>query len=160
MCITHTCKTARQNYNWRGTCVSRAIMYACAQTNMPLNFELCKLMHEKAMAEGNAALVYECPLCHTFCTSDYRLWLSHLGQVHRNEPSFRVMYGYRGCAETKKSYSSLYSHVYRKHPELVRKRSRVSTEEDPLPNFSSFCEANDEMVPLQFSGMLLHLIAN
>lgn len=63
---------------------------------------------------------------------DYRQWLSHLGLVHRNDPSFVVTCGYNGCSETKKSYSALYSHVYRKHTELVRKRGQSSlVEENP-----------------------------
>ena len=40
------------------------------------------------------------------------------------------MCGYNGCSETKRSYSALYSHVYRKHPELVRKRGQSSLVEE------------------------------
>ena len=97
--------------------------------------------------------VYQCPLCHTFSTSAYRLWLSHLGQVHRNESSFRVMCGYHGCAETKSSYSSFYSHVYRKHPELIRKRCQAPcSDEDTLSHFPSTCETTDNTVDSELSG--------
>ena len=102
------------------------------------------------------AQVYECPLCRTFSTSTYRLWLSHLGQVHRNDSSFRVMCGYEGCAETKRSYSSLYSHIYRKHPELIRKRHQtVCTDEEDLPQFSSPFETTDGTVDSDLSSTKL-----
>lgn len=97
--------------------------------------------------------VYQCPLCGTFSTSAYRLWLSHLGQVHRNDSSFRVMCGYHGCAETKNSYSSLYSHVYRKHSELIRKRCQATCrDEDTLSHFPSTYETTDDAMDSELSG--------
>lgn len=94
--------------------------------------------------------VYQCPLCRTFSTSAYRLWLSHLGQVHRNDYSFRVMCGYHGCAETKNSYSSLYSHVYRRHPELIRKRCQATCGDEE--HFPSTYETTDDTVDSELSG--------
>ena len=105
---------------------------------------------------GRMSEVFVCPLCKIFSASSCRLWLSHLGQVHKNDASFLVQCGYNGCAETKKSYSVLYSHVYRKHPELVRKRNQAL--EVPSQGFPLDDCTIDEEPETMLSGKMSSLV--
>ena len=50
--------------------------------------------------------------------------LSHLRLVHSSDPRFLVCCGINSCTVTSKSFSSLYTHVYRHHPSPgIRRRS-------------------------------------
>ena len=62
-----------------------------------------------------------CPLC-TFEAPAVTILLSHLRTVHFSDPRFRVTCGLDGCLTTSKSFSALYSHIYRHHPHIVKKR--------------------------------------
>ena len=62
-----------------------------------------------------------CPMCQ-FETPSLGLCLSHLRLVHGNDPRFCAPCGIQGCAYTGRSFSSLYSHIYRNHPEIIRRR--------------------------------------
>ncbi len=62
-----------------------------------------------------------CPLC-SFEAPSVQVILSHLRLVHSNDPQFLVSCGLNGCATTSKSFSSLYSHIYRHHNEVIFKR--------------------------------------
>ncbi len=53
--------------------------------------------------------------------------LHHLRTVHSSDPRFLVMCGINGCATTSKTFTALYSHIYRHHPEIVRKRKAVES---------------------------------
>ena len=50
--------------------------------------------------------------------------LSHLRIVHSSDSRFRAQCGIGGCTYTGRSFSSLYSHIYRKHPDsgVIQKR--------------------------------------
>ena len=99
-------------------------------------------MCETSCQSGKMALALKlCPLC-SFEAPSVSIVLSHLRTVHASEPNFCVACGLGGCAKTSKSFSSLYSHVYRLHPDFVQKRkeavrilpktSSKSTRADPL----------------------------
>lgn len=64
-----------------------------------------------------------CPLC-KFEGPSVNHILSHLRIVHSHDPNFLVTCGLSGCATTCKSFSALYSHVYRKHSEFINKRNK------------------------------------
>ena len=54
-----------------------------------------------------------CPMC--FVESpNLPMALSHLRLVHGNDPRFCVQCGIGGCSYTGRSFSALYSHIYRK----------------------------------------------
>jgi hypothetical protein len=42
--------------------------------------------------------------------------------VHSNDANFSVVCGLGGCATTSKSFPALYSHIYRRHPDVIKKR--------------------------------------
>lgn len=73
-----------------------------------------------------------CPLC-TFEAPDVTIILSHLRTVHSNDPHFIVSCGLDGCTTTSRSFSALYSHIYRRHPDIIKKRKEVlrTTPETP-----------------------------
>ena len=57
-----------------------------------------------------------CPICQ-FESPTIALNLSHLRLLHGNEPRFSVQCGVGGCVYTGRSFSALYSHIYRHHPD-------------------------------------------
>ena len=64
-----------------------------------------------------------CPMCQ-FEAPTMALNLSHLRLVHGSDPRFCVQCGVGGCPYTGKSFSALYSHIYRSHPDcgVIQKR--------------------------------------
>lgn len=56
----------------------------------------------------------KCPMC-TFEARSVKIVLSHLRSVHSNDPRFNVMCGLEGCFHTFRTFSALYSHIYRRH---------------------------------------------
>ena len=70
-----------------------------------------------------------CPirLC-SFQAPSINIILHHLRTVHSSDPNFLVTCGINGCATTSKSFSALYSHIYRHHPQIVRKRKNKVSE--------------------------------
>lgn len=68
-----------------------------------------------------------CPMC-SFEGPSVPNILSHLRVVHSHDAHFYVICGLGGCAATCKSFSSLYSHIYRKHSELISKRDKCTAE--------------------------------
>ena len=66
-----------------------------------------------------------CPLCGYSCPSVLKT-LSHLRVLHSSDPRFCVTCGLGGCASSFKTFTALYSHVYRRHPGTVKRR-RVDT---------------------------------
>ena len=69
-----------------------------------------------------------CPMCH-FQTPTMALCLSHLRLVHASDPQFCVRCRIDGCTYSGKSFSALYSHIYRKHPQCgaIHKRGHGDT---------------------------------
>ena len=67
----------------------------------------------------------QCPMC-DFEAPSIRQCLNHLRLVHSNDPRFCAQCGIGGCSYTGRSFSALYSHIYRRHPEsgVIRKRDR------------------------------------
>ena len=67
-----------------------------------------------------------CCLC-SFEAPTIAQLLSHLRLVHSSDPRFSVQCGINGCTVTCKSFPSLYSHVYRHHPDAgIRKRKTAN----------------------------------
>lgn len=64
--------------------------------------------------------------------------LSHIRTVHSHDPQFLVTCGLEGCTTTFKTFSSLYSHVYRKHSDVIKKRSkrRADISQDDIDDIS------------------------
>ena len=62
-----------------------------------------------------------CPLC-VFEAPTVNSLLRHLWTVHSSDPHFRVSCGFAGCSTTANSFSALYSHVYCRHTDLIKKR--------------------------------------
>ena len=62
-----------------------------------------------------------CPLC-TFEAPSVKNVMSHLHAVHSSDPNFVVICGLDGCTTTSRSFSALYSHVYRHHSDIIEKR--------------------------------------
>ena len=58
--------------------------------------------------------------------------LSHLCLVHSNDSGFCVQCGINGCSYTVKSFSAVYSHIYRIHLDsgVIQKRRRSQTEQE------------------------------
>ncbi len=65
-----------------------------------------------------------CPMCSFECPT-IALLLNHLRLVHANDSRFQVCCGINSCFVTCKSFSSLYSHVYRHHPDAAGIRQRT-----------------------------------
>ena len=83
-----------------------------------------------------------CPMCN-FQTPSVELCLNHLRLVHRNDPRFCARCGIGGCSYTGRSFSALYSHIYRRHPESgIIKRRGVRDRERPaeVPETSELSE--------------------
>ena len=57
----------------------------------------------------------QCPICSFECPS-IAILLSHLLLVHSSDPRFLVCCGINSCTVTSRSFSSLYTHVYRYQP--------------------------------------------
>ena len=64
-----------------------------------------------------------CPMCQ-FQSLTLALSLNHLRLVHGNDPCFSVRCGIGGCTYTGRSFSALYSHIYRRHSDVgvIQKR--------------------------------------
>ena len=87
-----------------------------------------------------------CPIC-TFQACSFTIILSHLRLVHSNDPNFSVICGLDGCATTSKSFSALYSHIYRHHPEVIKKRGeRERKEGDSVGHQPIYALSTDEPV--------------
>lgn len=76
----------------------------------------------------------KCTLC-SFESPTIPLLLSHLRSVHASDSRFHVTCGIGGCCVTASSFSALYSHIYRNHPDVgvVKRNERVfaSLESEP-----------------------------
>ena len=62
-----------------------------------------------------------CLMC-TFDAAHMQNVMTHLRAVHSSDPNFVVTCGLNGCSTTSRSFSVLYSHVYRHHPDILHKR--------------------------------------
>lgn len=80
------------------------------------------------MEKMEGLLSKKCPLCN-FHSPNIPLLLSHLRSVHSSDPHFVVTCGLDGCTVSSRSFSALYSHVYRQHPNIgvVKKRQTSFT---------------------------------
>ena len=71
----------------------------------------------------NSNRIKNCPLCPNFSALSLQTVISHIRIVHSNDPRFKFTCGLAGCAATTyKSFSALYSHLYRHHSWLIKKR--------------------------------------
>ncbi len=68
-----------------------------------------------------------CPMC-TFEAPSVNVILSHIRAVHSHDPNFFVTCGLGGCGTTSRSFSALYSHVYRRHSDVISKRVKSNSE--------------------------------
>ena len=74
------------------------------------------------------------------------LLLSHLRSVHASDPQFHVVCGVGGCTVSSKSFSALYSHIYRHHANVGIVKKRVST------SFLSQLPSSNDSLPMQSDG--------
>lgn len=95
---------------------------ACAQYPGRRDFPALTWLATKIMASSSG---YCCPLCEGFVVPTYRLWLSHLRHIHSHDPNFHVTCGVNSCPRTFRVFSSLYSHVYRSHRNMLERRESV-----------------------------------
>lgn len=89
----------------------------------------------------SSAGVIVCESCCFRCTT-YRHWLRHTFEAHSMEPTFQVHCGINGCPSSFQRYSSMLSHISRKHEvdkDLCYNPSVVSV---PNPSVTSVPEAN------------------
>ena len=56
-----------------------------------------------------------------------KIILSHIRTVHSHDPNFFVPCGLKGCGTTARSFSALYLHIYRKHSDVISKRTKTSS---------------------------------
>ena len=66
---------------------------------------------------GQASFSYQCPFCPVYCTPTLKSWLGHIRLVHQSDP--RVPCCIDQCKETFCKYSSLKSHMYRRHRDYI-----------------------------------------
>ena len=92
-----------------------------------------------------------CPLC-SFEAPSVSIILSHLRTVHASDPNFSIACGLDGCATTSKSFSALYSHVYRHHPDIIKKRKELEPILPDTNNEQSFSSTRADPVTFE-SGM-------
>ena len=91
-------------------------------------------------------------MCSFECPS-IAVLLSHLRLVHSSDPRFLVCCGINSCTVTSRSFSSLYTHVYRHHPgEGIRRRSANSFSVE----LSSNCESDSHEDTFQSGTGILH----
>lgn len=79
-----------------------------------------------------------CSLCGCFEYSTIPMLLSHLRIIHSSDPRFHVTCGVDGCSVTSRSFSALYSHIYRRHPGIVKKRQSSLVHVEPQVQQLSF----------------------
>lgn len=84
-----------------------------------------------------------CPLC-TFEAPTVAIILSHLRTVHSSDPRFLVTCGLNGCASTSKTFSALYSHIYRHHQDYIKKRISASAAESESSQFEASVDVADQ----------------
>ena len=91
-----------------------------------------------SLSSADIPRAYVCPMC-MFEAPSVALLLSHLRLLHSNDPRFLVRCGIEtGCSYTARTFSALYSHVYRKHKQAGIIRSRSSNNGlDILPSTES-----------------------
>ena len=104
-----------------------------------------------------------CPMCSFECPS-IALLLSHLHLVHSNDPRFSVCCGIDSCTVTSRSFSSLYTHVYRHHPDAgIRRRSANSFSVEPSTTTAPSVQLDSHEDIFCGTGIIcppLHSIAN
>jgi len=81
------------------------------------------------MALQRSDMNFNCPMC-SYNSYGVKDILSHIRAYHSNEPNFCVTCGLDGCPTTSKSFSGLYSHIYRQHSEYIDKRGRYNNAVD------------------------------
>ncbi len=86
-------------------------------------------------ARSTSVQQQQCPMCSFECPS-IAILLSHLRLVHSNDPRFLVCCGINSCTVTSRSFSSLYTHIYRHHPGAGIKRRSASSLSMEVPTVS------------------------
>ena len=72
----------------------------------------------------------QCPLCN-FTALSLQTIISHIRTVHSSDKCFKITCGLEGCAaSTYKSFSALYSHLYRHHQWFIKKRKGETAESE------------------------------
>ena len=102
-----------------------------------------------------------CAMCN-FETPTLELCLSHLRLVHSNDPRFCAQCGIGGCSYTGRSFSALYSHIYRNHPEsgVITRRGRRQRERDEVgPETSQLSEQTVQQLDFPvFQGSYMNTV--
>ena len=105
-----------------------------------------------------------CCLC-SFEAPTIAQLLSHLRLVHSSDPRFSVQCGINGCTVTCKSFPSLYSHVYRHHPDAGIRKRKTANHLMELRDFTSeptTSSDNHELTPSLLlsdsTGIEVHIV--
>lgn len=108
--------------------------------------EAGQVVVEENFSSEEGLLSRRCPLCGYFEYPTVPMLLSHLRTVHSNDPRFHVTCGVGGCTVSSRSFSALYSHIYRHHPDvgIVKKREFAlsSQAQQPCVNVSATVSQN------------------
>ena len=123
-----------------------------------------------------SAKPFYCLFCR-FCALSWRSLLRHTFETHSSEPNFKFICGIDGCLQSFTLYSSINSHIQRKHPgkniDALARRStgdgdeyeRTAQEndddfmdtEDPSSSLSPSCTGATHRQQMQRSAALLLL---
>ena len=71
---------------------------------------------------------YDCSMCN-FSAPGRKLWLSHLRGVHSEDEDFHVVCKIDGCTTEYTKCSSLVSHVYRKHRDVLAESNSLANDD-------------------------------
>ena len=98
-----------------------------------------------------------CPLC-GFQSLTLAQSLSHLRLLHRNDPRFSVRCGVSGCSYTGKSFSALYTHIYRNHAgvDIIQKRNPNNRDQLTVVSEAESVPGTSGTFSLDSKGMWLY----
>ena len=115
--------------------------------------------HRSKMSFSQPRSVF-CPLC-GFQSQSLPQSLSHLRLLHRNDPRFSVRCGVSGCSYTGKSFSALYTHIYRNHPGagVIQKRNPNSRDQSSVVSETESVPGTSGTFSLDSQGKYIPMLA-
>ena len=72
-------------------------------------------MHFEKSLPSMSAAVIKCWVCYKFTAPTLKAVVRHIGRVHSCDPNFQICCSIEVCTRTYTKFSSLRSHLYRKH---------------------------------------------
>lgn len=95
---------------------------------------------------------YRCNVCREFVAESIHLLLTHIGRIHRNEPTFHVVCGLNGCAKTYKNFWSFRNHLIRKHGIVTAKEGIEGNRQDLIQDHNEDGVINEIGVQIEAEG--------